>query len=211
MVLIAPSILSADFGRLREEIIALETAGADLIHFDIMDAHYVPNLTFGADIVKSLRPYSKLDFDVHLMVDNPQNMIPAFVEAGADIITVHAEACTHLERTLSKIKECGLKSGVSLNPSTPENILQYILDKVDVVLVMSVNPGFGGQQFIPSQLEKIFRIKEMLKGRPIQIEIDGGINPLTAAQCTAAGADILVAGTAVFKGGNYQENIQALR
>lgn len=211
MVLIAPSILSADFGRLREEVIALETAGADLIHFDIMDGHYVPNLTFGADVVKSLRPYSKLDFDVHLMVENPQNIIPAFVAAGADMITVHAETCTHLERTLSQIKECGLKAGVSLNPSTPENILQYVLDDVDVVLVMSVNPGFGGQKFIPSQLEKISRIKEMIKGRPIQIEVDGGINPLTAAQCTAAGADILVAGTAVFKGGNYQENIQALR
>lgn len=211
MVLIAPSILSADFGRLREEVIALETAGADLIHFDIMDGHYVPNLTFGADVVKSLRPYSKLDFDVHLMVENPQNIIPAFVAAGADMITVHAETCTHLERTLSQIKECGLKAGVSLNPSTPENILQYVLDDVDVVLVMSVNPGFGGQKFILSQLEKISRIKEMIKGRPIQIEVDGGINPLTAAQCTAAGADILVAGTAVFKGGNYQENIQALR
>lgn len=211
MVLIAPSILSADFGRLREEVIALATAGADLIHFDIMDGHYVPNLTFGADVVKSLRPYSKLDFDVHLMVENPQNIIPAFVAAGADMITVHAETCTHLERTLSQIKECGLKAGVSLNPSTPENILQYVLDDVDVVLVMSVNPGFGGQKFIPSQLEKISRIKEMIKGRPIQIEVDGGINPLTAAQCTAAGADILVAGTAVFKGGNYQENIQALR
>lgn len=211
MVKIAPSILSADFGRLSEEIVALEKAGADLIHLDIMDGNYVPNLTFGAGVVKALRPQSKLPFDVHLMVNNPDEMIPWFIAVGADIITVHAEACRHLDKTLSTIRSYGLKAGVSLNPATPENVLEYVLDKLDLVLVMSVNPGFGGQKFIESSLQKIARIKEMIAGKEIELEVDGGINPLTAARCISAGADILVAGTSVFAGGEYARNIEALR
>ncbi len=211
MVKIAPSILSADFGRLSEEIVALEKAGADLIHLDIMDGNYVPNLTFGAGVVKDLRPQSKLPFDVHLMVNNPDEMIPWFIAAGADIITVHAEACRHLDKTLATIRSYGLKAGVSLNPATPENVLEYVLDKLDLVLVMSVNPGFGGQKFIESSLQKIARIKEMIAGKEIELEVDGGINPLTAARCISAGADVLVAGTSVFAGGEYARNIEALR
>lgn len=211
MVKIAPSILSADYGKLKDEIEALEKAGADMIHMDIMDGHYVPNLTFGPAVVRQLRPYSSLPFDVHLMVENPDEMIPWFAEAGADIITVHAEVCPHLDRTLSSIRSLGIKAGVSLNPATPESVLSYVLDKIDLVLVMSVNPGFGGQSFIESQLEKIANIKEMRGGRNIAIEVDGGINPLTSSECIAAGADILVAGTSVFAGGDYKKNIEALR
>ena len=211
MVKIAPSILSADYGKLKDEIEALEKAGADMIHMDIMDGHYVPNLTFGPAVVRQLRPYSSLPFDVHLMVENPDEMIPWFAEAGANIITVHAEVCPHLDRTLSSIRSLGIKAGVSLNPATPESVLSYVLDKIDLVLVMSVNPGFGGQSFIESQLEKIANIKEMRGGRNIAIEVDGGINPLTSSECIAAGADILVAGTSVFAGGDYKKNIEALR
>lgn len=211
MVKIAPSILSADYGKLKDEIEALEKAGADMIHMDIMDGHYVPNLTFGPAVVRQLRPYSSLPFDVHLMVENPDEMIPWFAEAGADIITVHAEVCPHLDRTLSSIRSLGIKAGVSLNPATPESVLSYVLDKIDLVLVMSVNPGFGGQSFIESQLEKIANIKEMRGGRNIAIEVDGGINPLTSSECIATGADILVAGTSVFAGGDYKKNIEALR
>ncbi len=211
MVLIAPSMLSADFSALRKDLEELEQAGADLIHWDIMDGHYVPNLTFGAGVVKQLRPYSKLPFDVHLMVTNPDDMVPWFAEAGADIITVHAEVCPHLDRTLDVIRAKGCQAGVSLNPSTPEDVLNYVLDKTDVILVMTVNPGFGGQVFLDSQLEKIRRIKAMIGDRDIKIEVDGGINPMTAAECISVGADILVAGTSVFAGRNFRKNIEALR
>ncbi len=211
MVLIAPSILAADLANLKSEVEAVTAAGADMLHLDIMDGHYVPNLTFGPGLVKTLRPYTRLPFDVHLMVTEPEVMVPWFVDAGADIITVHYEAAVHLDRTLAEIRNTGKKTGVSLNPATPENVLEYVLDKLDLILVMSVNPGFGGQSFIPSQLEKIQRIKSMVGSRNIQIEVDGGINPMTAAECAAAGADILVAGTSVFSGGDYRKNIEALR
>ena len=211
MVQIAPSMLSADYAALRRDVEELEKAGADLIHWDIMDGHYVPNLTFGPGIVKQLRPYSKLPFDVHLMVTNPDEMIPWFVSAGADIITVHAEVCPHLYRTLEVIRSCGCRAGVSLNPSTSEEALKYVLDKLDMVLVMTVNPGFGGQGFLDGQLEKIRRIKDMLGDRSVNIEVDGGINPMTAAECISVGADILVAGTSVFAGREFRKNIEALR
>ena len=211
MVKIAPSILSADFANLGKELKALEKAGADMIHIDVMDGNFVPNLTFGACVVKALRSYTKLPFDVHLMVQNPDIVVPWFAEAGADIITVHAEACKHLDKTLATIKDYGLKAGVSLNPSTDEACLKYVLDKIDLVLVMSVNPGFGGQSFIESQLQKIASVKELCSSYNIEVEVDGGINPMTAAECVAAGADILVAGTAVFAGGEYQKNINSLR
>ena len=211
MVKIAPSLLSADFANLQNEVEKLEKSGADMLHLDIMDGHYVPNLTFGSAIVKSLRPYSKLPFDVHLMVRNPDEMIPWFIASGADIITVHAETCPHLDKTLQTIRSYGLKSGVALNPSTPESVLEYVLDKIDMILVMSVNPGFGGQKFIDSAINKISKIKNMIGDKNIEIEVDGGINPLTAARCISAGADILVAGTAVFSGGDYARNIDSLR
>ena len=211
MVKIAPSLLSANFANLEAEIKALEKAKADMLHLDVMDGNFVPNLTFGPVVIKSIRPITKLCFDAHLMVQNPEKMIPWFADAGANIITVHAEACTHLDKALDTIHQYGCKAGVSLNPSTSEETIKYVLDKLDQVLIMSVNPGFGGQSFIESQLEKIAKVKEMIGGRKIEIEVDGGINPMTAAQCIAAGADILVAGTSVFAGGNYQKNINNLR
>jgi ribulose-phosphate 3-epimerase len=208
---IAPSILSADFARLGEEVRAVEKAGADYLHIDVMDGHFVPNLTIGPAVVKSLRKHSNLVFDVHLMIEPVDPYIPAFVEAGSDIVTIHAEATRHLDRSLALIKSLGAKAGVSLNPHTPENIIQYVLDKVDLILVMSVNPGFGGQSFIPAALEKIANIKKMIGGRAIEIEVDGGISPEIAKSVVAAGADVLVAGSAVFRSSDYAGNIGALR
>jgi len=212
---IAPSILSADFAKLGEEIASITKAGADYIHIDVMDGHFVPNLTIGPCVVEKLRKYSKLPFDVHLMVTNPDDLIKDFAESGADIITVHAEAVVHLDRTINYIKSLGKKAGVSLVPSTPPSMLDYILNELDLVLVMTVNPGFGGQKFLNSQLKKIEIIKTAIDatGKNIDLEVDGGINEKTAKLAIAAGANVLVAGSASFAGGceQYQNNIAKLR
>jgi ribulose-phosphate 3-epimerase len=213
--LIAPSILSADFARLGEEVRAIDEAGADWIHIDVMDGHFVPNLTIGPGVVKALRPHTSKPFDVHLMISPVDPFLEAFAEAGADTITVHPEAGPHLHRTVQRVKALGKKVGVSLNPATPAKALDYVLHEVDLVLVMTVNPGFGGQKFISSQLKKIEAIANRIakENLDVRLEVDGGIDPETAPQAVKAGADVLVAGTAAFRGGSgqYAENIRALR
>ena len=214
-VRIAPSILSADFAALGREVEAITEAGADWIHVDVMDGHFVPNLTIGPAVVKALRGYSNKIFDVHLMISPVDPYLAAFAEAGADIITVHPEAGAHTHRTVQAIKALGKQAGISLNPATPAKMLDYLIDDIDLVLVMSVNPGFGGQSFIASQLRKIEAVRKMIDktGRDIRLEVDGGVNTETTRQCVAAGADVLVAGSATFKGGpgQYAANIAALK
>ena len=213
MIKISPSILSADFSKLGEEIHNVEKAGADYIHIDVMDGNFVPNITIGNEVVKSLRKTSALPFDVHLMINNPDAHVKAFAEAGSDIITIHAEASNHLDRSLALIKSFGKKAGVSIVPSTHEDVLDYVLEKLDLILVMTVNPGFGGQKFLDSQLKKIENIRKKISqsGRKIELEVDGGINHETAKLVISAGADLLVSGSYIFGSKNYSEAISKLR